>query len=163
MSAYVVDLPTIDVIVRAGIGYGLVRPESASLVGQALLAANVASVTYRYADVVGGGSMPGPTSMPAPVTWNGADGARGSNGGFITPSPYTYTKRTEGEPLLDPARVLGCIECLNYQSCELPGWNESAAFTFLNALTRRIMRRHPGIERPESAWNVRTIAEAHAS
>src|SRR5262245_12078767 len=103
MSAYVCDIATIDVIVRAGIGYGLIKSASASLTGQALLAANIASVTYRYADViVPGGSMPGPNDMPNPVTWYGLPEAGiPRNGGFITPSPYTYTKRVEGEPLLD--------------------------------------------------------------
>ena len=36
---------------------------------------------------------------------------------------------------IDPVAVLKQIACLDYQSCEHPGWNDSEAKAFLDALT----------------------------
>lgn len=158
MSAYVCGDPAIDVLVRAGLRYKLVTRASADLVGQALRAENVASVTYRYADIVGGGAMPGPVALPDPIT------QLASGGACITPASYRYTPRVEGEPRLDPAKVLTVISCYSYQSCEHRGWDGSAAHAYIEALDARIRRAHPGIDRDggAEAWDPSEIAACHA-
>lgn len=158
MSAYLVDDATLDVIVRAAIRFKLVRPASASLVGQALRWENIASVSHRYPnDALTGAQMPGPTAVPPLLSISGREIARDAR---LNPSTYSYTPRNALEPRLDLRAVLGCIECLNYQSCEHPGWPGSASQRLLNQLTRAIQAT--GVtERREGDWGVSTIAEAH--
>lgn len=59
MSAFIVDTRTIDELVRGMIRYSLVDEELATLTGGELVAANRASVNYRYGD----------TGDPAPYTY----------------------------------------------------------------------------------------------
>ena len=138
MSAYVVDLNHINYLINAalttGDGYQRfsfyhndqrheVDSDTASALGQMLLDECIRSVSYRYADSA---PLPGPVDE-SPVysyTWNHYDGFK-------------------------PAQVFKSIRCLNYQSCEHPGWEESAAWAFLQSLTNATIGRVQGYEAAE--------------
>ena len=92
--------------------------ETASEVGRMLWLENHASVAYRYP---GGGELPGPYPMPIL-------------------SDYEW-RRTR---LLPATVVLKAIGCLEYQSCEHPGWEASEAFRFCDGLRRAMIHRLPG-------------------
>src|SRR5581483_9476890 len=47
---------------------------------------------------------------------------------------------------LDPVVVLKAIDCYEYQSCEHPEWEESAAYSLCDALRRVAIARLPGYE-----------------
>jgi hypothetical protein len=135
MSCFVLSTPEINTLVRAGIRWGLIKRASADLVGQALLNENICSVTRRYPDIVGaGGSMPGPVDMAPPVTMAEGDVTRA----WITPSAYRYVPRAEGEARLDPCAVRRLLGTYDYQCCEHPEWNTSAARAYCDALAAAI-------------------------
>lgn len=142
MSAFIVGTDHIDYLVSAAVdvgtnggGFGIywggerIDWESATRVGAALLAENIASVAYRYA-----GSDPG-WELPGPIP---------------TPSPEEY----EYQPFLtvEPAQVLKALDCYESQSCEHPGWQESDARRFCDALRRRYSAMMPGYE--DALWEV---------
>ena len=94
------------------------EPESADRVGAMLWAQNVTSVNYRYSE----DELEDFYQAPADLLWR-VQAARAR---------------------LDPARVLGAIGCYEYQSCEGPGWRESEAYQYVEALRRVWIRRLPG-------------------
>jgi hypothetical protein len=57
------------------------------------------------------------------------------------PSPAFY--RFTQIPAL---HILSCLNCLEYQSCEHPEWNESVAAQLLNQIRRAAIRALPGYE-----------------
>ena len=143
MSAFIVPEGTITAIVRTGLRYGMGSLSSASLTGQALIAENIASVSYRYPDCLASGErLPGQRNdRPATIQRVTETAA------YMNPMDYRYTPRGEDEPALDPGKVLSAISSYTYQSCEHPQWGTSAAQEFVGELTRRIVRR--GYERVE--------------
>jgi hypothetical protein len=55
---------------------------------------------------------------------------------------YTF-KRVDTTSIV---QVLKAIDCLEYQSCEHDGWNDSEAQQFCHALRRRMIRALPGYD-----------------
>ena len=53
---------------------------------------------------------------------------------------------------VSPGFALKQIQCFEYQSCELPGWEQSEAFAFLSALRDRLARRVDGYQ--EAPWGI---------
>lgn len=148
MSAYVVDRDHIRYLVsaatqmRRGIDSGELRwrngkgpvrilphgdAERAADVGQVLWDENVASVEYRYPK--SGGDLPGPV-LP-------------EGHGYV----YGPHRAWAGD--IEPVQVLKAIHCLEYQSCEHPGWEKSEAHAFLRALEAAAMRAVPGYSATE--------------
>ncbi len=58
----------------------------------------------------------------------------------------------KGTVRVNPVMILKAIACLEYQSCEHPGWEGSEAHAFCEALRRRMIRRLPGYD--EAPWEV---------
>ena len=54
---------------------------------------------------------------------------------------------------VDPVQVLKAIDCLEYQSCDHPGWKDSEARKFLEALRAKATSQLPGYH--EAQWVVR--------
>ena len=99
-----------------------------SELGQMLLNENIASVSYRY-------------SEPGRASYYGAETAASMDDLEDTDlpgpcdryylGPYIYEDpRVE----MTPGQVFEHIDCLDYQSCEHPGWRSSEAFAFLTSL-----------------------------
>ena len=140
MSAYTVDSDTLDLLVTAAIdgpphrrGLRVVHGGTvhtfgadplnstgdANVIGQLLHDANVASVNYRYADGDG----------PGTYTFRRVSGIGGVG--------VTYWD------------VITSADCLDYQSCEMPGWGE----TFAAAVIRAIRDKAVDLLTPEGvAW-----------
>jgi hypothetical protein len=59
--------------------------------------------------------------------------------------PYTFT---EYAGTFSPVKVLGAINCYEYQACEHPGWKTSEARSFCEALRERMIRMLPGYDSP---------------
>ena len=122
MSAYVVDKETIDQLITGALRAKLFDREEATEKGQMLWRENVISVSYRY-------------NLP---TRDATELAQYE--GDV--EAYEY------EPVeVDGPAMARVIDCLDYQSCEHDGWQESAAFALLENLriafpdTPRIFRR----------------------
>lgn len=68
-------------------------------------------------------------------------------GEFDEPRPYKFTKRE-----CDEGTAVGCIACLEYQSCEHPGWRTSDAFLFLHQMLGDIAEKLCGCCGMEAKW-----------
>ncbi|WP_410570623.1 hypothetical protein [Amycolatopsis sp. cmx-4-61] len=67
--------------------------------------------------------------------------------------PYLY-RELPGDP--DPVVVLKAISCLQAQSCEHPGWPDSEAYAFCDALHRMAVCRLPGWRQlTDTAWPIK--------
>ena len=62
---------------------------------------------------------------------------------------YVY-QRTQ-EPV-SPVRALKFIQCLRYQSCETPDWEDTEAAALLDRLQIDIIRMLPGYE--DANWSI---------
>ena len=58
---------------------------------------------------------------------------------------------------VEPVVILKTIDCFEYQSCEHPGWEDSEAHAFCQALRRRMIRRLPGYA--EAPWEIGSPGE----
>lgn len=169
MSAFVVSRAHIDYLVSAALAVGYGRStgplswvwnidraagtydratlprgdfDRAAEVGQMLWNENVRSVQHRYSDTP-------PTELPG---WH-ADNL----------DAWTYEEHRGGfgvsrKPGLSPVQVLSACACYRYQSCEHPGWKESEAAAFIEALERRAIGALPGYE--DAAWEITEEHEA---
>ena len=100
-------------------------------VGQMLWDECVKSVSYRYPD-------DDITSLPGPI---GED--------------FIFKKKDLNRLFFhnfDPVQVLKSCSCYAYQSCEHPQWEESEAFSFIEALKDYAVSALPGYE--EAEWGV---------
>lgn len=104
--------------------------EAAKEAAMMLLLENIRSVSHRYPNDKSSASLPGAT-QDEPIT--AGDFARAA----FANNP-------------SPVQVLKSIACLEYQSCEHPGWTDSEAHAFLRALERRAINALPGYD--EAAW-----------
>jgi len=106
MSAYVVDKETIDILIAGALRAKLFGEDEATEKGQMLWRENVISVSYRY-------------NLP---TRDATELAQYE--GDVEAYEYAPCAPTGQE--IDAA-----IGCLDYQSCEHDGWEESAAHALL--------------------------------
>jgi len=150
MSAWIVSRAHIDYLVRAGlelprfpirfksggdVGTELTA-ETASELGNLLWQENRASVAYRYPDDA-------PNRLP---------GHRVTEYVYPRVSYDPVVSAIAGRVRMDPAIVLKEIDCYEYQSCEHPGWKESAAKDYCESLRAAAVARIPGYE--EAPWGI---------
>ena len=64
--------------------------------------------------------------------------------------PYVHPTRPSAAP--DPVQTLKAVSCYEYQSCEHPAWEESAAYRFCQDLTSASISRLPGYD--EAEWEI---------
>lgn len=143
MSAFIVSPDHIDYLVQAAIAAGIGQPrihwpaddpadrvpvtrDTATHIGRLLMAANVASVAYRYADIPRD-ELPG-----------------------AAPDAYTFTPYRVG--MVTDAQALKALDCFEYQACEHPEWQDSPAQRFCDILRGRIIRRLPGYD--AALWEI---------
>ena len=136
MSAYVVDDEHISYLLQAAChltrnGYHLyygpyghddsirLLPETVAEIGVALLAENIASVSYRYPDAALG-YLTGPVGA------------------------IDYTYRHSIYVSLKSVDILKAIQGYEYQSCEHPGWQASKARAFCEQLRDFAIDALPG-------------------
>lgn len=124
MSAFVVTNEHINVIVTAA-NY----PASIALhLGRMLLSENIASVAHRYR--------------------LGADSEE-LQGYEAQVAEYAF------EPVAaSPAQVLKAIACLEYQSCEHPGWDGSEAQRFLEVFETQYIHHKGTFAYEAAAWGI---------
>jgi hypothetical protein len=100
-----------------------------------LASANLASVTYRYPDL-----LQNPADTPGPVEqwwWT---------------APYRYR---QARPDIIPGRaviVLASVACYEYQACEHPEWETSNARAFCEALRHTAIEHLPGYSDAPWGW-----------
>ncbi|MCX6021872.1 MAG: hypothetical protein NTZ05_09110 [Chloroflexi bacterium] len=99
---------------------------NADAIGQMLWDENRKSVTRRY--------------QPRPALAEALAAAE---------EPYHYRRPTK-EPTI--AGALKAIRCLEYQSCEHPEWEQSAAHAFCENLRLRLIEALPGYD--DAAWEI---------
>ncbi|VGO12402.1 hypothetical protein PDESU_00954 [Pontiella desulfatans] len=87
---------------------------------------NMISVAHRYSDPVE--ELPGDRYVEDD----------------ITEADVAFQQATVA---FEPVQVLKSCNCLEYQSCEHPGWEASEAHAFLQALKDKAVRALPGYER----------------
>lgn len=92
---------------------------SPSELGRMLLEENVKSVNYRYSSA-GRASYYGPDH-----------GLEDDDTEYDVEFEYVDPRKD-----LTPGAVFRAIDCLDYQSCEHPGWRSSEAFSFLRSLRK---------------------------
>lgn len=68
--------------------------------------------------------------------------------------PYLF--REVDRPAPDPVGVLKALSCLEYQSCEHPGWRSSEARRFCDALRDFAIGQLPGYD--EAAWAIDEVS-----
>lgn len=143
MSAFLVSEDHIRYLIQAGLcmnTYGNLRwfshgteseqprqlgeldDHNASEVGNMLWRENHASVSYRYN--AAGGACP----------------------------VYVHDKAGAKVFRIDPVWVLKLIQCYEYQACEHPGWCDSAARAFCEALQTRAIHHLPGYD--DAPWGL---------
>lgn len=153
MSAFIVSKAHIDALVTAGYdqrreGMSFRRLDGSNgripldatnvdTLGQMLTDAIVASVSYRYPD-----DMPDELPGPTDHWWLEA---------YELPTNLIAPIRMGGPPPTT-IEVLKLISCYEYQACERPDWEESAARDYCDYLRRVLVTRLPGYA--EAAWEL---------
>lgn len=134
MSAFIVSPEHIQQIVTWARRYDSlpynVTPEEAAKV---LAEANIASVEYRYPDLIG-------SSVRAFLSLE---------------SNEEYVKECQEEfagPLPTATGVIKLINSLDYQSCEREDWEESLAYQYLNRLRTLATYNLPGYS--DQPWSI---------
>ena len=151
MSAYIVSRAHIDALIEVAIRGPRDKqsrwyaPRNVALaeadhVGRMLWLENHKSVAYRYPTTIG-------EDLPSPIGLTLAD-IEG-----YTFSPHGYLNWMNGAHQLSIAGALKAIHCLEYQSCEHPGWGESEAYRFLQDLKHSLIGVLPGYD--EADWEIR--------
>jgi hypothetical protein len=105
------------------------RIETANETARMLITANVESVAYRYSD-----DSPDTLPGPRPAYWTDLDSYR--------------VRLMQARPTA--VAGLKMIDNYEYQSCEHPGWEDSEAARFCDALRSRLISALPGYD--EAAW-----------
>jgi hypothetical protein len=138
MSAYIVSHKHIDLLVdeltKPGNLYtsrSMIAHGDRDAVGQTLIDENIKSVSYRYHGE-SLDTLPGPTDKSDLVNYH-----------YTRPSLYAPTSQVQ---------VLKAVQGYTYQSCEHPGWSESQAARWMDALTSQTISSLPGYE--EAAWSL---------
>lgn len=97
---------------------------NADEIGRMLIEANDASVAYRYDEPKEGAA-----------------------------EDYRFRNVAIGVRGTGPIDVLKAVRCLEYQSCELPGWEQSDAWQFCQALTAHAISKLPGMDAAQWEWS----------
>lgn len=120
--------------------YSLDRSEQdrAPRVAVILARENIASVAYRYPHD-GEGERPGPVGIPTDLDYTLL---------CVSAARRHLVYAVE----LDPAQILKAADCLEYQSCEHPGWEKSVAHELLGLIRRLAYTSLPGYEMAEWGW-----------
>ena len=113
MSAWIVSKEHIDYVVSAAVANKLIAVSEADDTGRMLWRENLYSVGYRYPGDKGNGDRPGPNDF------------RDSD---VELYVWEKTDVLTGNAL---RKTIGCLE---YQSCEHPGWTASEAAKLLARL-----------------------------
>lgn len=108
------------------------RLDRAHEIGRMLAFENAASVLYRYPDHDNSEYVPD----------------------WTTDGSYRYPGNTRRP---SPVEGLKIISCFEYQSCEHPGWKDSEARRFCEALRHELINRLPGYDEAPWEWNVQPI------
>lgn len=144
MSAYLVDREHIDALVRfacddnrvwteeAEGGWRYLSREDADWLGRVLWIENLVSVAYRYPNDRGS-DRPGPCGLSDDEI-----------------AAYTFPAHLWVRPTAPAVAILKSADCLDYQSCEHPGWESSKAKALLDAIRRAAWQHVPGYE--EAPW-----------
>jgi len=136
MSAWVVSKAHIDAMVLAGVQLGVIHPRDAQRVGQNLFQENVRSVRHRYSHF-----------------------AEDELAGMGAELNVTYRVGPMPEAPVDLKVIALSIDCLEYQSCEHPEWDESRAAEYLRALESRVGKQN---DPPEDrfVWGIEELGQA---
>lgn len=111
------------------------RYDAADEIGRMLAVENAASVLYRYPDHDNSDYVPA----------------------WTTDGTYTYV---ELGPMPTPVEGLKILSCFEYQSCEHPGWKDSEARRFCDALRMELIARLPGYSEAPWEWSTRRPSAA---
>jgi hypothetical protein len=163
MSAYIVDKPHVDALVRAALDYGSRGYQGARMQWwQTDDAGEYAG--WRYLDRIErdeedfytpsqlGQILVSENVASVAYRYPDDDVDAGELPGPIDAyylGPYVYA---DPGRTMSPGEVFKAIDGLDYQSCEHPGWRASEAFAFLTALRETVCRHVPGYE--SAAWEV---------
>lgn len=128
MSAFIVDKQHIDNIVATAMAYRMRQAAHPTQLGRMLWVENTKSVAYRYSD--------------HPDFPEFSDVAEAETYGF-----NAYSARS-----LTAVEVLKAINCLEYQSCEHPGWQTSTARVFLDEMRSEAINHLPGYDAAPWEW-----------
>jgi hypothetical protein len=132
MSAFMVGREHIWAIINAHYDYGYdgFDYDAAAKLGQMLWDENKRSVQYRYPDCEG-------NDLPGPVDCD-----------------FVYGKHEigMGKRAYTPVEILKACQCLNYQSCEHPAWEESQAYRLLESVKSYAIGKLPGYK--EAPWSI---------
>lgn len=141
MSAFIVNKEHIDALVRLAVVHDVSWYDGGAMrytrhdpdgVGLMLLTENVNSVRYRYEDT--------PLDhLPGPLTayWT---------------KPYSYSPMGKVPTAVQGLKL---VACLDYQSCEHPGWEASNAHKFCESLKDALINVLPGYEEAPWEWGGR--------
>ena len=155
MSAFMVNKEHIDCLVSAALSADhwnrfsyyhdgerhIVEYAEADATGQMLWNENILSINHRYPDTVANLA-----ACPGKI----AD----AENGFV----YRYGQLPAP---VNPVVVLSAIACYEYQTCEHPTWEQSAAFAFCQALRRQMIHQLPGYK--EAPWSIENRAQYRAT
>lgn len=111
---------------------------SPSRLGQILVSENVASVSYRYPD-----DNPEAGDLPGPID-------------AYYMAPYVYE---DPRVNLNAGQVFAAIDCLDYQSCEHPGWETSEAYALLRSLRDAYCRKVEGYGGSPLIFDLQWVAD----
>lgn len=148
MSAWIVDKLHIDYLVQAAMQRPHLHPmrfgdtqvtyATADEVGRELWAENAMSVSYRYRNSrpMNAGTF---SNLPGPCD-------------FDHESLANYSLPSFPRVRFDPVVALKAIDCYQYQSCEHPGWEGSAAHRFTQELRQFMVTLLPGYD--EAPWGI---------
>ena len=145
MSAYMVDIGHVAYLVESILSRDLSRwPDrreawhqvAATALGQLLWNENERSIHARYPDTVG--------------DMDNAPGVYPSEGykPYAHPSPFLL----EQLPAPEPVQILKAIDCYAYQCCETEDWEESEAFTLVEALREQTLPKVQHNAREDAEW-----------
>jgi hypothetical protein len=162
MSAFIVSHDHIDAIVTYAVQNRMSfwNPEAkkriditranAEEIGRMLLHENERSVRYRYSETE-------PDELPGTI---------GENAASYSYRPFFETALTPGGQRrailggLTAVQVIKAISCLNYQSCEHPGWEASLAWRICDAIKSAAINRLPGYD--DAGWEINREEAARA-
>lgn len=138
MSAYIVSRETIATLAHYALGGSHKisgRWGGMLALANMLAAENAKSVAYRYQE---------------------------AESGFQFSSEQQLVDHARYDLARNPVAILKAIQCLKYQSCEHPEWNESEAKLALSHIQSAAIRELPGYDDAEG-WDIKPKQKAPAA